>query len=167
MSVKNLTLIALCFILLSSISGGIFAFKVEQETLLLLREQYQAAFAAAMDHDIQAAQSHMREAQQQNFRYVRIIDAHTHYIKLSILLLLAGFLLLSCDWQRKSQLLVLSAMVAGIVLFPTSVYLQTLSPGILFQCSAAAGALLIITSTAFIVAALFKKQRTTERSRQK
>ena len=156
MNIRNLIIVALAVILLSSIAGGMFAFKVEQETLLLLREQYEAAFSAAAHNDIPAARQYLQEAQQQNFRYARIIDAHTHYIKLSVLLLLAAFLLPVCRPGGKIRTLVSASFFAGIALFPTSVYLQTLKPGMIYQGSAAVGALLIIAATTYIVISLFQ-----------
>ena len=150
-------IIALSLILISSLAGAFFAFSVEQETLLKLREQYETAFVSAAGNDLQTASASLQHAEKLNYRYVRIIDAHTHIIKLATLLLLISLLLPLLNWACKIQLRFAMTLATGCVLFPASIFLQIYVSGLVFKAGAAIGALLIIACMSVLVLSLFKK----------
>lgn len=157
---RNFILIALLMILVSTCAGVIFAFSVEHETLLELREQYESAFVSAAGNDLETASSSLQQAEKLNYRYVRMIDSHTHIIKLATLLLLISFLLPVLHWGHKKQLVFSMALATGCVLFPLSVFLQIHVSGLLFKAGAGVGALLIIAGMAMLVKSLMGTKNT-------
>lgn len=155
---RKFILVALSLILLSSLAGAFFAFSVEQKSLLQLREQYEQAFVAAAENDFEYAGSSLKQAEKLNYRYVRIIDAHTHFITLASLLLLISLLLPVFNWPEKKQSFFALTLLTGCVVFPGSVYLQIYVSGLTFKIGAAIGALLIILCMAMFVFYLFKRE---------
>ncbi len=157
---RQFIIIALSLILISSLAGAFFAFSVEQETLLKLREQYETAFVSAAGNDLQTASASLQHAEKLNYRYVRIIDAHTHIIKLATLLLVVSLLLPLLSWKDKTQTIFALTLATGSIVFPVSIYLQIHVSGLLFRAGAAVGALLIILSMTVLVIALFRIKST-------
>ena len=153
---RSLAAGALALILLSSAGGLVHALCVEHETLLGLREHHQPAFIHAAQGDMPAAQAEMRRAIDTNFRYVRVIDAHTHVIKLASLAMLLAFLLpllpLGGRWRNR----VAAGFLCGAILFPGGVLLQVWMPGLVFQAVAALGALLVIGAMGMTVLGTFR-----------
>lgn len=159
---KNHILIALSLILFSSVAGAYFAFTVEQRTLLQLREQYESAFSYAAQDDFENAGSAIKAAEKLNYTYVRAIDAHTHIIKLAALLLLISLILPLLNWDEKKQGKFALMLTGGIILFPSSVFLQIYVEGTLFKAGAAVGALLVILSMLLLVVSLFRETTASE-----
>ena len=151
-------LTALILILVSTSAGAIFAFSVEQETLLKLREQYESAFVLAAGNDLETASSSLQRAEKLNYRYVRMIDSHTHIIKLSTLLLLFSLLIPILGWRSNLQWGFAITLATGSILFPTAVLLQVYVDGMLFKAIAALGAFLVIGSMSMVVITLFGKE---------
>jgi hypothetical protein len=155
---RNLILAGLVLILASSVGGIWYAFAVEHESLLLLREQYQAAFTAAAADDMAAALEALGEGQRANYRYVRMIDAHTHVIKLASLLILVGLLMSALVWSDETRRRLAWLLGIGVVLFPLSVLSQTYVSGPMFKVGAALGAIMIIAFMIAFVAQLFRQR---------
>ena len=153
---RNLILVGLLLILASSVGGVWYAFAVEHQTLLLLREQYEQAFTAAADHDMTAALAALGEGQHANYRYVRMIDAHTHVIKLASLLILIGLLMSVLGWNDQTRQRLAWVLGIGVVLFPLSVLAQIYVSGPMFKAGAALGAIMIIAFMIALVAQLFR-----------
>ena len=154
---RTLLLGALVVIALSSLGGLVHGGMVGHETLLALREQYEAAFTAAARRDPVAAAAALEQAQAANRHYVRVIDAHTHFIKLAVVLVLAGLLLTVTGWSEARQRLAGGLLLGGAVLFPASLFLQTQVPGLVFRAGAAVGAAAVIAAMAMFVIALFRR----------
>lgn len=155
---RLLVLGALALVVASSLGGLVHAWGVEHETLLALREQYRAAFEAAAARDMTQALAALGEAQETNYRYVRVIDAHTHFIKLAVVLVLAGLLVGHSGFGAAGQRLLGTLLLGGAVVFPLSVYLQTQVPGLAFKAGAAAGALAVIAAMTMLVWALWRRR---------
>ncbi len=154
---RLLLLGALALIAFSSLAGLVHGQGVGHETLLALREQYQAAFTAAANRDAAGAVEALADAQAANRHYVRVIDAHTHFIKLAVVLVMAGLLLTWIDWSAGRQRLAGGLMLGGAVLFPASLYLQTMVAGPLFRVGAAAGAVAVIVAMTLFVVGIFRQ----------
>lgn len=157
-SQRNFVLIALLMILVSTSAGAIFAFSVEHETLLKLREQYESAFVSAAANDLETASASLQHAEKLNYRYVRMIDSHTHIIKLSTLLLLVSLLIPGLGWRSNTQWGFALTLATGSILFPSAILLQVYVDGILFKAIAGLGALMVIGSMTMLVITLFRKE---------
>lgn len=146
---------ALALMLAGSAGGLVHGLLVEHETLLGLREHHQPAFEHAARGDMDSARAHLQQAIHGNFRYVRVIDAHTHVIKLASLALLLAFLLPLLPLGERARRVTAVAFLTGTILFPGGVLLQVCVPGLWFQAVAALGAGLVIAAMAVTVRALF------------
>lgn len=147
---------ALLLLLAGSVGGAAHGYFVGHDTLLQLREQYEQAFTFAASGRTGAAATALAEARASNYRYVRVIDAHTHLTKLATLLLLLGIVNVMIVPGIRTRRWMASALITGAVLFPVSVYLQIIYQGVLFRSAAAIGALLVIMVIAWLTAVLFK-----------
>ncbi len=153
---RSLALAALGLMLVSAAGGLIHGLSVQHETLLRLREHHQPAFTHAAQGQTDLARSELQQAMQHNFRYVRIIDAHTHVIKLASLALMLSFILPLLPFSDRTRRAVAGAFVAGAVLFPGGVLLQIWVPGLVFQGIAALGAVMVIVAMGITVQGLWK-----------
>lgn len=152
---RSLAVGALWLMLLGSAGGLLHGLATRHETLLQLREHHQSAFSLAGQGQVDAARSALQQGMHDNFRYVRVIDAHTHVIKLASLALMLSFIapLLPLAHGRRRTLA--AAFLAGTVLFPGGVLMQIWHPGIPFQAVAALGAVLVIAAMGTMVHGLF------------
>lgn len=152
---RSLAVGALALMLLSSAGGLLHGLTVNHETLLRLREHHQPAFAHAAQGQMGAARSELQQAIRHNFRYVRIIDAHTHVIKLATLALLLSFIVPLLPLTDRGRRALAGAFMAGALLFPGGVLGQVWVPGAIFQSIAALGAGLVIAAMGTVVLGLF------------
>lgn len=147
---------ALALMLAGSAGGLVHGLLVEHETLLGLREHHQPAFEQAARGNMDVARTYLQRAIDGNYRHVRVIDAHTHVIKLASLALLLAFLLPLLPLAESVRRIAAAAFLCGTVLFPGGVLLQIWVPGLPFQAMAALGAVLVIGAMAATVAALYR-----------
>lgn len=147
---------ALALMLAGSAGGLMHGLSVGHESLLSLREHHQPVFEQAARGDMTAARAKLQHAIGRNFRYVRVIDAHTHIIKLASLALLLSFLLPLLPLGDPIRHAAGRGFLSGAVLFPGGVLLQVWVPGLLFQSVAALGAVLVIAAMGVVVLGLFR-----------
>lgn len=138
------------------IFGFVYTYAVDHQTLPLLREAYREAFTAAAANDATASQAALERAGAMNYKYVRIVDVHTHIIKLATVLLLAGLVYPLVAWSEKIKKLAAVCFVAGSLIFPSGVFLENFSSSLVPKAAAGAGALLAIVSFAVILLGLFR-----------
>jgi hypothetical protein len=143
--------------------GFTYAYRVQHQTLLVLRESYSKGFVAAAQNEPIAADRALQQARLANYRYGRIVDVHTHIIKLASVLLLGALLcpLIAASEARKRALAVLFAV--GACVFPAGVLAEVFWPGRTPQAMAAAGALLVIFSFAGMTLGLLSGLRLREK----
>jgi hypothetical protein len=136
--------------------GFVYTYAVDHQTLPLLREAYREAFTAAAANDATTSQAALERAGAMNYKYVRIVDVHTHLIKLATVLLLAGLVYPLVAWSEKIKKLAALCFVAGSLIFPSGVFLENFSSSLVPKAAAGGGALLAIASFAVILAGLFR-----------
>jgi len=139
---------AFVFIACGIVFGFIHAWSVNHGTLLVLREQYKDGWLASTIQPSNPPDDPLSRAKQMNYRYVRVVDAHTHIIKLGTVLLLVGLVqpLVVLPLKRKRALAAM--FIVGSCIFPSAVLAETSIKGPLPQIFAAFGALLVIVSFA-------------------
>jgi hypothetical protein len=142
---------ALVFIASGVVFGFIHAWSVNHGTLLVLREQYKDGWLATATQASNPPEDPLSRAKQMNYRYVRVVDAHTHIIKLGTVLLLVGLVqpLVALPDKRKRALAAM--FIVGSCIFPIAVLAETSIKGRVPQIFAAFGALLVIVSFAGFV----------------
>ena len=152
---RSLAVGALGLMLLSSAGGLLHGWSVNHETLLRLREHHQPAFTHAAQARMETARAELQQAMQHNFRHVRVIDAHTHVIKLASLALMLNFIVPLLPLTDRGRRALAGTFLAGAVLFPGGVLMQVWLPGVIFQGVAAVGAMLVIAAMGTTVYRLF------------
>ena len=153
---RSLAAGALALMLLGSAGGLLHGLATGHETLLGLREHHEPAFTLAAQGQRDVAARELQQALQDNARYVRVIDTHTHVIKLASLAMLLAFLLPLLHLGGHGRNLVAAGFLCGAILFPCGVLLQVWVPGMLFQSVAALGALLVIAAMGATVLGTFR-----------
>jgi len=128
------------------IVGFLQAALVRYETFPVL--QHRAHWAAAALPVQDSASQPTPSAERQAFVYTRLIDAHTHVIKVATVMLLVALLfpLITIPEGKKRMLTVL--FVVGNVFFPVGVVAEIYVEGYPAETLAAVGALLIIIAFA-------------------
>jgi len=121
---------------------------------------------ALADGFVHTAQRRMPEARAAidaygwtKYNYVRQVDVHSHWIGLAMLLLIVGAGFDRIDFDEKRRHLVAWSLVAGSVVFPLGVILQTIERGVIAQAVAALGALMVIIALGAIALGFARAER--------
>ena len=128
--------------------GLVYGWCVEHGTLLVLKDSYGTAVRAAADGNAEEMKAGLATGSEANYKLVRAVDVHTHFIKMGTVLLLAGLL-----WPLVGDgkaLTIAGAMIGGAVIFPFGVFLEIYTHSLIGQGVAALGAGLAILSFAGI-----------------
>lgn len=110
-------------------------------------------------HQVAASERGLSQIVEPNsYRYVRVVDAHTHFIKVATVLLLIAILYPVISLGEKLKRALALMLLAGNVVFPAGVLSEIYIPGWTGQAVAAAGALLLIAAFAGIVWGLLRRE---------
>ena len=145
---RNVSIAALILLCIGVGLGFVHAWQVNHSTLLVLREQYKEGWLARTTQSTATADDLLRAAKQMNYRYLRIVDAHAHIIKLATVLLLVALIqpLVRLSEARKRALA--ATFVVGSCIFPIGVLAEISVKGWPPQAVAAFGAVLVMLSFA-------------------
>jgi hypothetical protein len=151
---RKLTLAALWLIAAGILVGLGHAAAAQYNTLPVL--QYRAHWMAASLASQSGPSEAVEAAQHKSYLYTRIIDAHTHIIKLATVLLLVAFVypIITAPDKRKRTLAVI--LVTGICVFPLGVVAEIYTRGRSAQGVAALGAMMVILAFAGLVWGLLR-----------
>src|ERR1700745_1186749 len=145
------TLVAAALLLIAT--GIVFGFVQvalsRYRTLPVL--QYRAHWTAATLASQRGPRDLIEAAEHDSYAYTRVVDAHTHLIKVATVLLLVALVypLISLSEKRKRKLAVM--FLAGNCAFPLGVLGEIYVRGGSAQVVAAAGAMLIIVAFAGVL----------------
>jgi hypothetical protein len=141
-SQRTLTVAALFLVAAGILVGFVHAVAVRYNTLPVL--QYRAHWTAAALASTNGPRDAISAAEQESYTDTRVVDAHTHIIKLATVLLLAALVypLIGLPERRKRTLAIV--FLTGICMFPLGVLAEIYVQGRLAQAVAAAGAMLVI-----------------------
>ncbi len=128
--------------------GLYYAVFVEHQTLDGLGSALATGFVRAAERQMPESQASLDESTQRSFVYVRQVDAHGHWIGLAILLLILGIGFDRIAFEERTRSLLAVALLAGAVLFPLGVLLETWDRGPGPQALAVGGSALMILSLA-------------------
>lgn len=153
-SQRTLTVAALLLVAAGILVGIGHAVAVRYNTLPVL--QYRAHWAAASLASQNGPRDAMQAAEHRSYTYIRVVDAHTHIIKLATVLLLAALVypLIGLPENLKRALAIV--FLTGICVFPLGVLAEIYVRGRSTQAVAAAGALLVIVAFAGMVWGLLR-----------
>jgi len=153
-SQRTLTVAALLLVAAGIVFGFAHAAAVRYNTLPVLqhREHWTAARLASQNGPRDAIQA----AEHKGYTYIRVVDAHTHIIKLATVLLLVALVypLICLPEKRKRTLAIV--LLTGICLFPLGVLAEIYVRGRSAQAVAAVGAMLVVLAFAGMVWGLLR-----------
>jgi low temperature requirement protein LtrA len=120
---------------------------VEHQTLDRMGGSLTAAFIQAADRDWEKSESALLAYREAKYDYVREVDLHSHWIGLAMLLIVLGVVFDEVAFAERARFAVALAMLAGSIVFPLGVILQTVH-------MAPLGSVLAIAGSALVIAAL-------------
>lgn len=135
-----------------------YAVAAEHQALDGMGGDLAAAFARAASRDSSGAASSLRAYGSAAFAYTRQVDVHSHWIGLAMLLIFLGLVFENVRLGDRLRAWTASGLLAGAVLFPAGVLLQTTLTGPLPSVLAIAGAALVTASLALVVFGLARSQ---------
>jgi hypothetical protein len=148
MSITQTRLVAAALLLVATgiLVGFAHAAIARYNTLPVL--QYRAHWMAASLATQHGSRQLIQDAEHKSYTYTRVVDAHTHLIKVATVLLLVALVspLISLPEKRKRTLVIM--FLAGNCAFPLGVLAEIFVQGRSAQALAATGAMLIIVAFA-------------------
>lgn len=130
--------------------GLYYAVFVEHQTLDTIGGSLTNAFVHAAEQASMQSQASMQAYASANYIYVRHVDAHGHWIGLGLLLVVLGMAFSRVGFSESARMGLAAALLAGAILFPLGVLLETAMQGSLPKAVAVLGSALIIVSLAGI-----------------
>lgn len=138
---------------LGMLYGLQYALVTEHQTLDHMSGSLAQSFAAAANHNPGQSQAALEQYGETKYDYVRQVDFHSHWIGLAMLLIVLGVIIERVNFSEGIRRVVAIVLLAGSVLFPLAVFLQTYQHGVfLWKASAVVGSGLVIaglTATAW------------------
>jgi hypothetical protein len=153
-SQRTLTTAALLLVAAGIVVGFAHAAAVRYNTLPVL--QYRAHWTAAALASQNGPRDAIQAAEHKSYTYTRVVDAHTHIIKLATVLLLVALVypIICLPEKRKRTLAIV--LLTGICLFPLGVLAEIFVQGHSAQALAASGAMLVILAFAGLLWGLLR-----------
>jgi hypothetical protein len=130
--------------------GLYYAVFVEHQTLDTIGGSLTNAFVHGAEQASQKSQTSMQAYASATYIYVRQVDAHGHWIGLGLLLVVLGIAFSRVGFSESARMGLASALLAGAILFPLGVLLETAIQGSLPKAVAILGSALVIASLAGI-----------------
>jgi hypothetical protein len=151
----------LALAVLGMLYGLQYALFSEHQTLDRMGGSLAQSFAAAAERSPAQSQAALERYGETKYNYVRKVDAHSHWIGLAMLMMVLGVVFDGVHFKEGLRRLIASSLLAGSVLFPLAVVLQTYQHGaLIFKALAIVGPGLVIA--ALMAAALgFARTRST------
>lgn len=124
--------------------GVIYAVFIEHQTLDGIGGALAAGFMQAAERHALESQAALADAATRSYLYVRQVDAHGHWIGLALLLVILGILFDRVAFSESARTAIAAALLAGAILFPLGVLLETWNRGAGPQAVAVMGSALVI-----------------------
>jgi hypothetical protein len=139
--------------------GLYYAVSVEHQTLEHIGVSLATGFASAARGNMPSAHESLRQYSDANFAYTRQVDVHSHWIGLAMLLIALGAAFNRVAFAERLKCWLAAGLVAGSVIFPLGVILQTLDRGTGPKLIAVAGVALVTVSLAVVAIGFARRRR--------
>jgi hypothetical protein len=127
--------------------GLVYAAFLEHQALDRMGSSLATGFILAAQRNIPASQEEIASYGQQNYAYIRQVDAHSHWVGLAMLLIVLAAAFGRLGYEERERFQLALALVIGSVAFPAGVLVE-IGGGSLGRMIAVAGAALVIFSLA-------------------
>ena len=135
-----------------------YAVSAEHQALNNIGSSLSAAFDAAAARSPAAVETALRSYKEAKYVYERQVDVHGHWIGLAMLLIVVGIGLDRAGFAEGYKTMLALALLAGAVVFPLGVLLQTFDHGPIPRGIAILGSALVIVGLAGITLGLALRQ---------
>jgi hypothetical protein len=131
--------------------GLSYALFTEHQTLDGMGGAFTTAFVQTAQRNLPQAHAAIDMYGRTKYNYVRQVDLHSHWIGLAMLMIVLGVVFDKVNFEEATRRWLALALLAGSVLFPFGVILQTASPGAWFPSAlAVAGSALVTIALAAV-----------------
>jgi len=144
---------------LGMLYGLHYAVFVEHQTLARMGGSLAGAFTHAAERRWDDSQLALIAYRETKYDYVRQVDVHSHWIGLAMLMIVLGVVFDEVTFGERVRFAIALAMLAGSVVFPLGVILQTLRMVPLGSALAIAGSALIVAALAATTVGFIKRHR--------
>ena len=127
-----------------------YAVFAEHQSLDSIGGSLATSFAAAASRDTAAMAASLDRYREAKYAYDRQVDAHGHWIGLAMLLIVLGIGFDRVHFSERSKFFLALELLAGAVIFPLGVLLQTFSHGPVSRAVAIAGSGFLIAALAAV-----------------
>ncbi|MGH9603994.1 MAG: hypothetical protein ACRD24_16565 [Terriglobales bacterium] len=136
-----------------------FAVFDEHQTLERMGVSLATAFAKAAERKLPEANSALEDYAATRFEYVREVDVHSHWSGLAMLLIVLGVVFDRVGYDERKRMALAALLLAGSVIFPLGVILQTLDRGPLPKAMAIAGSGMLIVALAAVARGFLRRRQ--------
>jgi hypothetical protein len=144
---KVLVLGGLALAAVGMLYGLQYALFSEHQTLDQMGGSLAQSFAAAAERNPAQSQAALERYGETKYNYVREVDAHSHWIGLAMLMMVLGVVFDGVHFKEGTRQIIASSLLAGSILFPLAVILQTHQHGaLLLKALAIVGSGLVIAA---------------------
>ena len=155
---KLLILAGLALIVFAMTYGLWYALFAEHQALESMGGSLATGFTQAASRNLPAAHAAIEQYGNMKYEYVRHVDVHSHWGGLAMILIVLGVMFDRIAFSEQTKLYLAILLVAGSVLFPLGVVLQTVNGSAIPSGLAIAGSALVIIGLA-LVAVGFARER--------
>ncbi len=155
-SQRLLIIAGLLIAIVGMVYGLWYAVFDEHQTLEQLGGSLANSFVEAAKGDLAGAVSELENYRQIGSEYAREVHAHSHWITLSMILIVLGMAYERVNYSASFKFILASVLSAGAVVFPLGVLLQNFPLGMLGKLLAQMGSMAVIVSFLLITLGLFK-----------
>ena len=134
--------------------GLYYALFVEHQTLDQMGGSLAAGFAHAADRRMTESAAAIAAYGATKYDYVRQVDVHSHWIGLGMILIVLGVVFDRVSFSPGLRARLAVSLLAGAVLFPLGVILETVNPGSIPKALAVVGTVLVVAPMALVVLGL-------------
>jgi len=121
-----------------------YAVFAEHQALDNIGSSLAGSFAAAAERNPGAMESSLQHYREAKYVYERQVDVHGHWIGLAMLLIVLGIGFDRVNFTERFKMFLAIGLLAGAVIFPLGVLLQTISHGPLPRAIAIVGSGFVI-----------------------
>jgi hypothetical protein len=146
--------------LLGMLYGLHYAVFVEHQMLGDMGRSLTSAFVHAAGKDWKQSETALLAYRETKYKYIRQVDLHSHWIGLAMLMIVLGIVFDEVSFGERSRFAIALALLAGSVVFPLGVLLQTVRMVSLGSALAIAGSAMVITALAATAVGFFRSGST-------
>ena len=135
-----------------------YALFAEHQALEGMGASLATGFAQAASGNLSDAHRSIQQYAAIKYDYVRHVDVHSHWGGLAMILIVLGAMFDRVGFSEKIRLYLAATLVAGSVLFPLGVVLQTATTSGVASALAVAGSALVIAGLFFVAVGFWRER---------